>query len=117
LDDRKLQFEGSVRPAARYLYVHYCLQVLRRAWKAGLERRPQFLSMTSLANKYGLFLADIGGQMSDSYNHVFGQSVNAFNSELISGGSPGGEGALVGKHYWNRWFDPDLSKHTRLVGG
>ncbi|KKK24218.1 acetamidase [Aspergillus rambellii] len=34
--------------------------------------------------------------MSDSYNHVFGQSVNAFNRQLISGGSSGGEGALVG---------------------
>ncbi|OQE36751.1 hypothetical protein PENCOP_c011G08448 [Penicillium coprophilum] len=34
--------------------------------------------------------------MSDSYNHVFGQSVNAFNRALISGGSSGGEGALVG---------------------
>ncbi|KAJ6128077.1 hypothetical protein N7471_009294 [Penicillium samsonianum] len=34
--------------------------------------------------------------MSDSYNHVFGQSVNAFNHALISGGSSGGEGALIG---------------------
>ena len=34
--------------------------------------------------------------MSDSYNHVFGQSVNALNRDLISGGSSGGEGALVG---------------------
>lgn len=34
--------------------------------------------------------------MSDSYNHVFGQSVNSFNHALISGGSSGGEGALVG---------------------
>ncbi|OJJ32066.1 hypothetical protein ASPWEDRAFT_175370 [Aspergillus wentii DTO 134E9] len=34
--------------------------------------------------------------MSDSYNHVFGQSVNAFNNELISGGSSGGEAALIG---------------------
>ncbi|GIJ90666.1 hypothetical protein Asppvi_009627 [Aspergillus pseudoviridinutans] len=34
--------------------------------------------------------------MSDSYNHVFGQSINAFNHELISGGSSGGEGALIG---------------------
>ncbi|RAH66243.1 putative acetamidase [Aspergillus aculeatinus CBS 121060] len=34
--------------------------------------------------------------MSDSYNHVFGQSINAFNSRLISGGSSGGEGALIG---------------------
>jgi len=34
--------------------------------------------------------------MSDSYNHVFGQSVNSFNKNLISGGSSGGEGALIG---------------------
>ncbi|CAI7577600.1 unnamed protein product [Penicillium glandicola] len=33
--------------------------------------------------------------MSDSYNHVFGQCVNPFNRELISGGSSGGEGSLV----------------------
>ena len=36
--------------------------------------------------------------MSDSYNHVFGQSVNALNRQLISGGSSGGEGAIVGAH-------------------
>jgi len=34
--------------------------------------------------------------MSDSYNHVFGQSVNSLHRELISGGSSGGEGAIVG---------------------
>ena len=34
--------------------------------------------------------------MSDSYNHVFGQSVNSLDRNLISGGSSGGEGALVG---------------------
>ena len=36
--------------------------------------------------------------MSDSYNHVFGQSVNALNKNLISGGSSGGEAALVAAH-------------------
>lgn len=34
--------------------------------------------------------------MSDSYNHIFGQSVNSLNTNLISGGSSGGEAALVG---------------------
>ncbi|KIX07455.1 uncharacterized protein Z518_02108 [Rhinocladiella mackenziei CBS 650.93] len=34
--------------------------------------------------------------MSDSYNHLFGQSVNSLNRHLISGGSSGGEGALIG---------------------
>lgn len=33
--------------------------------------------------------------MSDSYNHIYGQSVNSLNRHLISGGSSGGEGALV----------------------
>ena len=41
---------------------------------------------------------NVSAQMSDSYNHVFGQSVNALNRSLISGGSSGGEGALVGSH-------------------
>ena len=36
--------------------------------------------------------------MSDSYNHVFKQSLNSLNRALISGGSSGGEGALVGCH-------------------
>ena len=34
--------------------------------------------------------------MSDSYNHIFGQSLNAFSTDFISGGSSGGEGALIG---------------------
>ncbi|KAH8695242.1 putative acetamidase [Talaromyces proteolyticus] len=33
--------------------------------------------------------------MSDSYNHVFGQCVSPLNRNFISGGSSGGEGALV----------------------
>ncbi len=34
--------------------------------------------------------------MSDSYNHVFKQCVNGLDMRFISGGSSGGEGALVG---------------------
>lgn len=34
--------------------------------------------------------------MSDSFNNLFLQSLNALNRNLISGGSSGGEGALVG---------------------
>ncbi|KAK5095691.1 hypothetical protein LTR70_003360 [Exophiala xenobiotica] len=33
--------------------------------------------------------------MSDSYNHIYGQSVNSLNRNLISGGSSGGEAALI----------------------
>ena len=41
-DNRKLQFRGETRPAARYLYFHYCLPVLRRAWKAGRGQKAVF---------------------------------------------------------------------------
>jgi hypothetical protein len=37
LDNRPLQFRNKFRPAARYLYFHYCLQLLRRAWKQPVE--------------------------------------------------------------------------------
>ena len=33
--------------------------------------------------------------MSDSYNHLFGQCVQAQNTKFISGGSSGGESALI----------------------
>ncbi|OGM44733.1 hypothetical protein ABOM_007399 [Aspergillus bombycis] len=33
LDGRRLKFRTPFRPAARYLYFHYCFQVLRRAWQ------------------------------------------------------------------------------------
>ncbi|KAJ9318384.1 hypothetical protein DTO271D3_1046 [Paecilomyces variotii] len=42
LDNRKLKFIGKFRPAARYLYFHYCLQVLRRAWRAGPGQHAAF---------------------------------------------------------------------------
>ncbi|KAJ1715233.1 hypothetical protein NYO67_2619 [Aspergillus flavus] len=42
LDNRVLQFRGNYRPAARYLYFHYCVQVLRRAWKLGPGQKTVF---------------------------------------------------------------------------
>ncbi|PWY89203.1 hypothetical protein BO70DRAFT_368975 [Aspergillus heteromorphus CBS 117.55] len=35
LDGKRLQFRTPFRPSARYLYYHYCLQILRRAWQKG----------------------------------------------------------------------------------
>ncbi len=32
LDNKRLVFRSSFRPRARYLYYHYCTQLLRRAW-------------------------------------------------------------------------------------
>lgn len=33
LDNRPLKFLTDFRPRARYIYFHYCIQVLRRAWQ------------------------------------------------------------------------------------
>ncbi|PLB42261.1 uncharacterized protein BDW47DRAFT_122032 [Aspergillus candidus] len=42
MDGKKLEFRGNCRPAARYLYFHYCIQVLRRAWRAGPGQQAVF---------------------------------------------------------------------------
>ncbi|KAL9073411.1 MAG: hypothetical protein Q9157_004770 [Trypethelium eluteriae] len=52
--------------------------------------------------------------MSDSYNHVFGQSVNALNPNLISGGSSGGEAALVGSHSSVLGIGTDIGGSIRI---
>lgn len=52
--------------------------------------------------------------MSDSYNHVFKQSVNALNRSLISGGSSGGEGALVGAHGSILGLGTDIGGSVRI---
>jgi amidase len=62
---------------------------------------PQSLMVSCVLSVLGRSVWDGEGklmceQMSDSYNHIFKQSVNAFHNGLISGGSSGGEGALVG---------------------
>jgi amidase len=52
--------------------------------------------------------------MSDSYNHVFKQSLNAFNNTLISGGSSGGEGALIGTRGSIVGFGTDIGGSVRI---
>ncbi|SMR55306.1 unnamed protein product [Zymoseptoria tritici ST99CH_1E4] len=52
--------------------------------------------------------------MSDSYNHVFKQSLNASNTSLISGGSSGGEGALIGCRGSLIGFGTDIGGSVRI---
>ena len=55
--------------------------------------------------------------MSDSYNHVFGQCVNPFNRNLISGGSSGGEGSLVAARGSPLGIGTDLGGSIRIPAG
>jgi hypothetical protein len=40
LDNRPLQFRSTFRPAARYSYFHYCIQILRSAWQRNSQGGP-----------------------------------------------------------------------------
>lgn len=46
LDNRPLVFRNNFRPGPRYLYFHYCLQILRRAWKD-----PPYQTKVTLKNE------------------------------------------------------------------
>lgn len=41
LDNTNVEFRGPFRPRARYLYFHYCIQILRRAWRADKKAAEQ----------------------------------------------------------------------------
>ncbi|OJJ44490.1 hypothetical protein ASPZODRAFT_168752 [Penicilliopsis zonata CBS 506.65] len=72
LDNRKVQFRGTFRPAARFLYFHYCLQVLRRAWRAGPGQKAVF----SLTDELGKPFWGTPGR------YIAGNMLKAFCEEL-----------------------------------
>lgn len=55
--------------------------------------------------------------MSDSYNHVFGQCLNPLNRGLISGGSSGGESALVAARGSVLGIGSDIGGSIRIPAG
>ncbi|KAJ0426880.1 hypothetical protein BJY00DRAFT_306873 [Aspergillus carlsbadensis] len=48
LDNRTLVFKGGFRPAARYVFFHYCCQLLRLSW-----RTPSVKATETLENELG----------------------------------------------------------------
>jgi hypothetical protein len=84
LDGQKLQFCSTARPAARYLYFHYCLQVLRRAWRAG--GGPHSLKGLEDENRRLVWATPgryIGKQMLRAFVEVLGHEYR----DLMKGGS------------------------------
>jgi len=55
LDGRPLVFKSDFRPAARYLYFHYCVQVLRRSWQLSKKVDTKDLAAATLRNEDGKF--------------------------------------------------------------
>lgn len=85
LDNRPLKFKSAQRPAARYLYFHYCLQVLRRAWKAGPGQSAAF----SLADELGKPIwATHGRYISRNMLTAFAEEVGHHRQEFLVSSTP-----------------------------
>ena len=68
LHDRKLVFRGNFRPRARYLYFHYCCQVLRHAWNRGANAK----SVPNMEEQKGVFAwGTVGKYMAQDQMRVF----------------------------------------------
>lgn len=89
LDNRKLQFLNSQRPAARYLYFHYCLQVLRRAWKAGPGQKAVFPLTDELGKPVW---ATPGRYIGKKMILAFIEELGHEHKELLVGASPSRRG-------------------------
>ena len=83
LDKRPLKFRSNFRPAARYLYFHYCLQVLRRAWKQQMEQ-----SKLILGNEVGkLYWGTPGRYLPRNMLLTFVEELGHEYGELLGGAS------------------------------
>lgn len=94
LDGKKLEFRGNYRPAARYLYFHYCVQILRRAWRAGPGQQAVF----SLQDELGKpFWGTPGNYVARNMLNAFIQEVGHQADDLLIGarGSGGNDKVLV----------------------
>jgi amidase len=62
---------------------------------------PQTLMVSAHGSFFALFiyLIRFRQQWGETYNHVFGRTLNPHNRSLTPGGSSGGEGALIGTSF------------------
>lgn len=83
LDGRDVKFRSNFRPRARYLYFHYCLQMLRYAWRNENsqderlkgELKKNFWGTPGryvLRNQLALFVEQLGHQ----YEHLLEGAIN-----------------------------------------
>lgn len=90
LDNKPLIFRGNFRPAARYLYFHYCLQILRRAWKQPKESKDTLRdeigkSYWGTPGRYlpkNMLLAFVE-QVGHDYSILEGASCNSGDDEVL----------------------------------
>lgn len=81
LDGTPVDFRNAFRPRARYLYFHYCIQILRRAWRA--ERR----AADEMKKEFGKgYWGTIGPYLPKNYLRGVVEELGHEYKELLNGG-------------------------------
>jgi hypothetical protein len=84
LNNQKLSLKSSARLAARWLYFHYCLQILQRAWKVG----PGEKVALGLYSEFGEYVwATPGRYIGKKMLRALIESRGQENRELLRGSS------------------------------
>jgi hypothetical protein len=80
LDGTNVEFRSSFRPRARYLYFHYCIQILRRAWRVDKKAAEQ------MKNEFGKgYWGTIGPYLPESMLRAFIEELGHEYEELLAG--------------------------------
>lgn len=82
LDNKKVEFRSDFRPRARYFYFHYCIQILRRAWKAEKKGAEQ------LKQEFGKgYWGTMGPYLQESMLRAFIEELGHEYNELLVAGT------------------------------
>lgn len=80
LDGTNVEFRSTFRPRARYLYFHYCIQILRRAWRADKQ------AAGLLKKEFGKgYWGTIGPYLPESMLRAFVEELGHEYNELLAG--------------------------------
>ena len=80
LDSTNVEFRSAFRPHDRYLYFHYCVQILRRAWKADRKAAEQ------IKKEFGKgYWGTVGPYLPESMLRAFVEELGHEYQELLAG--------------------------------
>lgn len=80
LDNTDVEFRSSYRPRARYLYFHYCIQILRRAWRTQKEADKE------IKKEFGkVYWGTTNRYLPDSMIRAFIEELGHEYEELLAG--------------------------------
>ncbi|KAA8616719.1 HNH endonuclease [Pyrenophora tritici-repentis] len=85
LHNQELHFRGNFRPRARYLYFHYCCQVLRNAWSKGANVK----SLSTMQGEHRVFAwGTVGKYMAEDQMRAFLEELGHEYKPLMANADP-----------------------------